>query len=108
LKNTRPSATRAIKGSQAFRGCRTDLAMRRGERRGLIPFIEPEFVAERVEKMKASIRAKVEHPFRVFKRQFGLNTVHYRGLTKNTVQIVTLFALSNMWMARRRLMEAEA
>ncbi len=41
------------------------LAMQPGKRRKLNPFIEPEFVAERIEKMKASIRAKVEHPFRV-------------------------------------------
>jgi IS5 family transposase len=84
------------------------VAMRPGKRKLLNPFIEPEFVAERVEKMKASIRAKVEHPFRVIKRQFGFNKVRYRGLAKNTAQIVTLFALSNLWMARRQLMEARA
>jgi IS5 family transposase len=77
------------------------VAMRPGK---LNPFIEPDFVAERVEKMKASIRAKVEHPFRVLKRQFGFTKVRYRGLAKNTAQIVTLFALSNLWMARRQLM----
>jgi transposase, IS5 family len=80
------------------------VAMRPGKRKKLNPFIEPEFVAERVEQMKASIRAKVEHPFRVLKRQFGFTKVRYRGLAKNTAQIVTLFALSNLWMARRRLM----
>jgi IS5 family transposase len=72
----------------------------------LNPFIEPEFVAERMEKMKTSIRAKVEHPFRVIKQQFGFSKVRYRGLAKNTAQIVTLFALSNLWMARRSLMGA--
>ena len=66
-------------------------------------FLEPDFIAERVEKMKASIRAKVEHPFRVIKRQFGFLKVRYRGLAKNTAQIVTLFALSNLWMARKAL-----
>ena len=70
----------------------------------LNPFIEPEFLGERAEKMKASVRAKVEHPFRVIKQQFGFTKVRYRGLAKNTAQIVTLFALSNLWMARRRLM----
>jgi transposase, IS5 family len=64
--------------------------MRPGKRRLLNPFIEPEFLAERVEKMKASIRAKVEHPFRVIKQQFGFTKVRYRGLMKNTAQIVTL------------------
>jgi len=79
------------------------VAMRPGKRRKLNPFIEPDFVAERVEKMKASIRAKVEHPFRVIKRQFGFTKVRYRGLAKNTAQLVTLFALSNLWLARRAL-----
>jgi IS5 family transposase len=51
------------------------VAMRPGKRRKLNAFIEPDFVAERVEKMKASIRAKVEHPFRVIKRQFGFTKV---------------------------------
>ena len=80
--------------------------MRPGKRRRLNPFIEPDFVAERVEKMKASIRAKVEHPFRVLKRQFGFTKVRYRGRKKNTAQIVTLFTLSNLWMVRRQLMSA--
>jgi len=83
------------------------VAMRRGLRRKLNAFIEPDFVAERVEKMKAGIRAKVEHPFRVIKRQFGFTKVRYRGLAKNTAQLVTLFALSNLWMARRQLMGAQ-
>lgn len=82
------------------------VAMRPGMRRKLNPFIQPEFIAEQLERAKASIRAKVEHPFRVLKRQFGYTKVRYRGLKKNTAQIVTLFALSNLWMARRRLMGA--
>ena len=41
-------------------------------------------MAERVEKMQAGIRAKVEHPFRVIKRQFGFTQVSYRGLARNT------------------------
>jgi IS5 family transposase len=55
------------------------------------------------EHRKASVRAKVEHPFRVIKRQFGLVKVRFRGLQKNTAHVVTLFALSNLWMARHRL-----
>lgn len=58
----------------------------------------------REEHRKASIRAKVEHPFRVIKRQFGLVKVRFRGLRKNTAHLLTLFALSNLWMARRPLM----
>ncbi len=56
------------------------------------------------ERRKASVRAKVEHPFRVIKRQFGLVKVRFRGLDKNTGHLLTLFALSNLWMARKKLM----
>ena len=51
---------------------------------------------DKIEKLKAGIRAKVEHPFRVIKRQFGFTKVRYRGLVQNTTQLVTLFALSNL------------
>ena len=59
---------------------------------------------EKAEHRKASIRARVEHPFRVIKRQFGLLKVRFRGLDKNTAHVITLFALSNLWMARHRLL----
>jgi len=59
---------------------------------------------DKIEHAKASVRAKVEHPFRVIKRQFGHVQVRYRGLAKNTAQLETLFALSNLWMARGKLM----
>src|SRR5690606_30368822 len=58
----------------------------------------------KIEKAKAQVRAKVEHPFRVIKRQFGYTKVRFRGLAKNTAQLITLFALSNLWMARRYLL----
>ncbi len=62
-------------------------------------------LAEQAEKLKAGVRAKVEHPFRVIKRHFGHTKVRYRGLKKNTVQLITLFALSNIWMARSKLLQ---
>ena len=58
-----------------------------------------------LERRKAQVRAKVEHPFRVIKRQFGYTKVRFKGLAKNTAQVLTLFALSNLWMARHRLLE---
>ncbi|OLK04610.1 transposase, partial [Xanthomonas oryzae] len=58
------------------------------------------------EHLKAGVRAKVEHPCRVIKRQFGYTKVRYRGLAKNTAQVQTLFALSNLWMVRRHLLPA--
>jgi IS5 family transposase len=62
-------------------------------------------LTEQAGKLMASVRAKVEHPFRVIKRQFGHSKVRYRGLAKNTAQLITLFALSNIWMARSRLLK---
>ena len=56
-------------------------------------------LTDQLERIRASIRAKVEHPFRGIKRQFGQVEVRYRGLNKSTAQQHTLFALSNLWMA---------
>lgn len=55
-------------------------------------------------RMLSSVGAILEHPFRVVKRQCGFVRVRYRGLAKNTAQIVTLFALANLWLARKRLL----
>jgi len=55
-------------------------------------------------RMLSAVRAVVEHPFRVIKRQFGFVKVRYRGLAKNAKQIETLFALANLWLARKRLL----
>ena len=52
----------------------------------------------------AMVRAKVEHPFRVIKRQFGHVKTRYRGLAKNRAQLFTLFALGNLFLVRKRLM----
>ena len=80
------------------------VAMRPGLRKLLDKADPMDALTEQVERIKASIRAKVEHPFRVIKRQFGHVKVRYRGLAKNTAQLQTLFALANLWMVRRRLM----
>ena len=50
-----------------------------------------------------SVRAKVEHIFRVLKCQFGYRKVRYRGITKNGAQVFSLLALANLYLARRRL-----
>lgn len=82
--------------------------MRPGKRKALNIENEADAMINKAEKLKAGIRAKVEHPFRVVKRQFGFVKVRYRGLKKNTAQLVTLFALSNLWMVRGELMGARA
>lgn len=83
------------------------VAMRPGKRRALDKNTPWGKLLDKAEQMKASVRAKVEHPFRVIKCQFGFTKVRYKGLAKNTAQLVTLFALSNLWMARRQLLGAQ-
>jgi IS5 family transposase len=78
------------------------VAMKPGKRRALGESALDR-LTERIEALKAQLRARVEHPFRVVKRQFGYVKVRYRGLAKNTAQLHTLFALSNLWMVRRSL-----
>ena len=52
----------------------------------------------------SSVRAKVEHPFKVVKDQWKHRKVKYKGLEKNTLQLNTLFALSNIYLARKTLL----
>jgi transposase, IS5 family len=84
------------------------IAMRPGKHKALNKDNGADALMDKAEKLKAGIRAKVEHPFRVIKRQFGFVKVRYRGLKKNTAQLITLFALSNLWMARKKLIGAVA
>jgi IS5 family transposase len=81
------------------------VAMRPGKRKALDKSTPMGAIMDQLEQAKARIRAKVEHPFRVIKRQFGHVKVRYRGLAKNTAQLHTLFALSNLWMVRRTLLQ---
>jgi len=52
----------------------------------------------------AFFRSKVEHVFRVMKRQFGYVKVRYRGLVKNTQHVIRMMMLSNLYLARGRLL----
>jgi IS5 family transposase len=58
------------------------------------------------ERAKAQVRARVEHPFHVVKNLFRHRKVRYRGLAKNTAQLQSLFALANLFLARRSLLGA--
>lgn len=79
----------AARPSSAIKKAKTDLIGR---------------VRRKIEYAKAQVRAKVEHPFRVIKRQFGYTKVRFRGLAKNTAQQATPLALSNLWMTQKRLL----
>ena len=54
-------------------------------------------------RVKARVRAKVEHPFRILKRIFGFEKVRYRGLKKNHERLCACFALVNLYLHRKRL-----
>lgn len=87
-----------------YPGVNWHIAMMPGKRKALDKSAPMGAVLEKLEQTKARIRAKVEHPFRVIKRQFGYTKVKYRGLAKNTANLMTLFALSNLWMVRKQLL----
>ena len=70
-----------------------------GKRR-LLDKAGPEAAAER---RKASVRAKVAHPFPYVKRRFGYAKARYRGLWKNTQRIALLLGVSNLLIAGRHV-----
>jgi transposase, IS5 family len=53
-------------------------------------------LSELIEYSQASVRAKVEQPFHVAKNLFRHKKTRYRGLAKNTAQLLTLFGLANL------------
>ena len=73
------------------------VAMKAGQRRGL----DKAGAEEAEEKRKASVRAKVEHPFLYVKRHFGYAKVRYRGLAKSTQRIAVLLGFTNLLIAGR-------
>ena len=83
------------------------VALRPGTRKAL-PDTEQGRLDEQLEQAKASIRARVEHPFHIVKNLLGLKKVRYRGLAKNTAQLYTLFGLANLMTAKRRLFALQA
>ena len=75
------------------------MAMRPGRRRQL----DSGSYEALLEKRKASVRAKVEHPFLYVKRRFDYAKVRYRGLAKNTQRLAILLGLANLMTAERHL-----
>ena len=75
------------------------VAMRPGRRRKL----EPGSAEAAMEKGKASVRAKVEHPFLYIKRHFGYAKTRYRGLAKNTQRLALLLGFANLMRAEPHL-----
>jgi len=63
---------------------------------------------EKLEHLKASVRAKFEHPFHVIKNVFRHRKTRYRGLAKNTAQLFPLFGFANLILAGRRFSITES
>ena len=75
-------------------------------KRGQIKALAEDAIKERtvqLEKLKAQVRARVEHPFHILKNLCRHRKARDRGLAKNTAQLHSLFALANLVIARRSL-----
>lgn len=75
-----------------------DMTSRRTRYKNLVDQLQ-----RRKNRIKARIRAKVEHPFRILKRVFGFVKVRFRGLKKNHDHLCAAFALVNLYLHRKRL-----
>ena len=53
-------------------------------------------------RIKSTVRSRVEHVFAVVKRQWGFAKVRYRGLEKNATRAFVALGLANIYMARGR------
>ena len=80
------------------------VAIRHGKRQAL-PNTQDGWLKDLVETAMAHIRAKVEHPFRVIEEQFGFRKTRLRGISKNHCKVNVLAALTNLYIARRYLLE---
>lgn len=94
---------RGVDKRDEAQGPQWHIAMRPGKRKQLSDSALGQMLEE-VEKIKASIRAKVEHPFHVIKNLFRHKKTRYRGLAKNHAQLFCLFGLANLMLAKRRLL----
>ena len=99
---------RGVNKREEAQGPRWHVAMQPGKRRKLDLTRKWARLLEQAEQLKASVRAKVEHPFHVVKNLFCHKKVRYKGLAKNAAQLFSLFALANLVIAKRRLLAIHA
>jgi transposase, IS5 family len=98
---------RGVEKREEAQGPQWHIAMQPSQRRQLSDSPLGQLL-EKLEKLKASIRAKVEHPFHVIKNLFRHRKTRYRGLAKNHAQLLSLFGLANLVIAKRRLLALQA
>lgn len=95
---------RGVQKREEAKGPTWHVAMQPGKRRRLDLSHAWARTLEEVEQLKASVRAKVEHPFHIVKNLFRHRKARYKGLAKNTAQLHMLFALANLVIAKRPLL----
>ena len=98
------------KRAEIVRQC-PDVQWQVAAKRGKVKAMAEGAIKERtvqLEKRKAQVRARVEHPFHIMKNLFRHRKTRYRGLAKNTAQLHSLFALANLVIARRSLLTIAA
>ena len=93
----------ANRPENAERAVKWHVASKRGQIKKL-PEGEIKALTQYIEKIKASVRARVEHSFHVVKNLFGHRKTRYRGIAKNESQWQILFALANVYMTRKKIM----
>lgn len=97
-----------IQQAQEQRRIRSDIEWRVATKRGLIKALPEGLLKDLtviVERKKAQVRALVEHPYHVLKNLFGYKKVSYRGLRKNAARLYAQFALVNLVLAKRALLD---
>jgi IS5 family transposase len=99
---------RGVHKREEAKGPRWHVAMQPGKRRKLDLTRKWARLLDKAEQLKASVRAKVEHPFHVVKNLFRFRKVRYKGLAKNQAQLFGLFGLANLVIAKRRLLTIHA
>ena len=99
---------RGVGKREEAKGPQWHVAMQPGKRRQLDLKRKWARLLEQAEQLKASVRAKVEHPFHVVKNLFRHKKVRYKGLAKNEAQLFSLFGLANLVIAKRQLLAIHA
>ena len=97
-----------IKQAQADGSIRKDITWHVAAKRGSVKAMPEGLLKEitlKLERKKAQIRARVEHPYHVIKNLFHYKKVSYRGLAKNAARLFAQFALVNLVLAKRTLLD---
>lgn len=95
---------RGVDKREEAQGPQWHVAMQPGKRRKLDLTRKWAQLLDKAEQLKASVRAKVEHPFHVVKNLFRHKKARYKGLAKNEAQLFSLFGLANLVIAKNKLL----